>query len=383
MDLLAPSQRFDPYWGIHPQRPSYPFSVAPDEKVTRETLVRILRDHYEGTEFDLAAAHQHHVSSGSGSGSGSGPFGNPVRYDGPDYGLNGAWERAISIFRATFSFIAVSRPFLPDEIGGVVWYGQDAPHGSVYVPFWVGIRRWPVPWESGKQSVFGMDSAWWAFNLVNQIRMWRWDWMSRDVEGLQGELEEEIADEVHAVEHEALLHCKKNEDGGMWKCGKGAMEVLSLYVEDVTTRVLESWWQLAWNLVAKYSNGYVTTREGQGGQEAPGYPKEYLETVKEYTGFPNGRYYFAGEEPSWGVHLPEGGRPPKEKKKEEVVVEGVKVKDGGGGDGDEQQRWSIEWTSFVLGVVGGGVCVGAVVLVIRRIGRAKEGEGEGEGEVRI
>lgn len=160
MDLLAPSQRLDPYWGIHPSRPSYPFSVKPDKLVSRRDIYRILRDHYEGTEFDLTKR----LSAG--------PFGSPVRWDGDDKGVPGAWERAISIFRSSFTFVAVSRGDLPDEVGGVTWYGQDAAHGTVYVPFWVGQKKWNKAWGVGKQSKFSTDSAWWAFNVGSKRESW-------------------------------------------------------------------------------------------------------------------------------------------------------------------------------------------------------------------
>lgn len=33
-----------------------------------------------------------------------------------------------------WSFIIQSRPDMPDEVGGRVWYGPDAPLGSVWLP---------------------------------------------------------------------------------------------------------------------------------------------------------------------------------------------------------------------------------------------------------
>ena len=45
------------------------------------------------------------------------------------------------------------------------------------------------------------------------------------------------------------------------------------------------WWSLAFKLIAKYSNGLVTTGEGPGQRKAPGYPNWWLKEVG-YTDWP-------------------------------------------------------------------------------------------------
>lgn len=288
MDILAPSMRLDPYWGIHPNRPSYPFSIKPDMPVTRQKIYEILRDHYEGTEFDLT------------QGLAAGPFANPVRWDGDNKGVKGGWERAVSMFRTSFSFVALSRSFVPDEMA-VVFYGQDAPHGTVYLPFYVAQTGWPDAWARGKQTVFDTASGWWAFNFVNQWRMLRWDAIGGDVRELRETLEAEIEDSWTRTERKALRALSKGKT-------KGALQRLTEFAVGTAESVLEKWWQLAWRLVAKYSNGYVTVGEKPGEQSAPGYPKEWLERT-EFSGWPGRTFYKPGEEPKWGVRLPEGGRP--------------------------------------------------------------------------
>jgi len=55
----------------------------------------------------------------------AGPFGNPNRYPTPSKVLpedrkDLAGERAISMFRCSYSFISQARSWLPDPIGGVL-----------------------------------------------------------------------------------------------------------------------------------------------------------------------------------------------------------------------------------------------------------------------
>ncbi len=68
--LAAPSKDFSP-WVKDGFTKDYPFSVKPDRKLGVRDLMRLHRDHYEGTEFDLT------------KGTAAGPFGYPDRYYGP------------------------------------------------------------------------------------------------------------------------------------------------------------------------------------------------------------------------------------------------------------------------------------------------------------
>lgn len=56
-----------------------------DSAVGVERIVDLLKDTYEGTEFDLAKA------------PGAGPFGYPVRWGGNKQ--KGGWERPVSMYR--------------------------------------------------------------------------------------------------------------------------------------------------------------------------------------------------------------------------------------------------------------------------------------------
>lgn len=54
-DLLAPSLRLDPDWGYLQEAPTYPQAVVPEQPVSVRRFFGLLRDHYEGTPFDLTA----------------------------------------------------------------------------------------------------------------------------------------------------------------------------------------------------------------------------------------------------------------------------------------------------------------------------------------
>ncbi|CAM9101553.1 unnamed protein product, partial [Ascophyllum nodosum] len=52
LDIFAPSFGISPYTDSFAH--DYPFSVRPDEQVSVQDVIRVVRDHYEGTPFDLS-----------------------------------------------------------------------------------------------------------------------------------------------------------------------------------------------------------------------------------------------------------------------------------------------------------------------------------------
>ncbi len=153
----------------------------------------INRDHYEGTQFDLT------------KGMAAGPFGNPNRYPTPrsvkPAGTESLdWERAISIFRCSYSFVGQARSWLPDPIGGIIWFGEDAPHSTVYVPFYAGITHTPKSFSEGSREFFDKNYAWWAFNFVSNWADLKYSYMIEDIKKVQKEFEDQFFANQPAVE---------------------------------------------------------------------------------------------------------------------------------------------------------------------------------------
>lgn len=256
--LLAPSQEFP----ILDEYSAYPFSIKPDELVSVKDIMDIYSDHLEGTAYDLTTD------------AASEPFGNPNRWpisssQKPE-GMEGQdWERAIAMFRCSYSFVSQSRAWLPDAIGGVLWFGEDAPDTTVYVPIYCGVTEIPLPWTQGKRAEFDRDSAWWAFNLVNNWANLRWNAMYEEIRAKKATFEDVFFANQQAVEEEALK--LYNEDPAK------ALEYLTTVTCDNMNTVEQGWWDFAWYLIGKYYDGGVINDNGSMGRL--GYPQEYLEKV--------------------------------------------------------------------------------------------------------
>ena len=140
----APSQHLSPdYHRSKPGAQPYPFSLTPDAKLSAADVFALMRDHYEGTEFDMT------------QGIDAGPYGLPQRWrplawkvDGVEY----VWERPISTQQTAFSFVSQSRAWLPDPVGGLYWYGVDDTYTSCYIPLYCGIDALPKSYVGGSNA---------------------------------------------------------------------------------------------------------------------------------------------------------------------------------------------------------------------------------------
>jgi dipeptidase len=243
---VAPSNNYDP-WARR-----YPFAVKPDKKVSVQSVMALYRDHYEGTEFDLT------------KGPDAGPFGNPNRWATRSAPESGGWERAISMFRCSYCFVSQSRSWLPDAIGGVLWFGEDAPHATVYMPIYAGTTELPASLAVESRFEFSRNSAWWAFNFVENWSNLSYSYIIQDIKARQAKYEGEFFAMQSAVEGAAAALYAQNPDL--------AKTYLTRYTNDSINRVVSGWWSFADELVAKYGDGYIWSK-------TKGYPEDWLKFV--------------------------------------------------------------------------------------------------------
>jgi len=259
LDLMAPSLNLSPWME------RYPFSVKPDVPVTVQKVMEIERDHYEGTEFDLTQGLE------------AGPFGTPNRY--PTSGSqnpegSSGWERAISLFRTNFSTVVVARAGLPNWIGGLTWFGYDAPHSTCYIPLYCGATELPesfrVGMRGGSYDMFSRESAWWAFNFVSNWADLKYCYMIEDIKAVRDPIEEEFFAMQPFIEETALA--LYNQDPDL------SRSFLTTYTNASATRVVDAYWKLASQLVGRYADGYVYGDDTYQ-RDSVGYPQAWMDGV--------------------------------------------------------------------------------------------------------
>ena len=252
-DLLAPSLKLDP-WDVN-----LPFSIKPDKKVSKKDLMKIHRDSYEGTQFDMT------------KGMAAGPFGTPTRWGTRTRAQAGyvGWERSIAIFRCAYCVVLQCRDWLPDWIGGIAWFAEDNPKTACFVPFYAGNTKLPKAFEVGGRDKFERESAFWAFNFVANWAEIKFSYIFEDIQKKYSEFENEFYANQSGIEKKAVELYKQDP--------KKAQQFITDYSCKKAQRVVDEWWKFGDYLIAKYSDGYINLpKTGQ----SVGYPEEWLEKVE-------------------------------------------------------------------------------------------------------
>ncbi len=258
---LAPSQEFpEAYHRGVPGTDPYPLWIKPDEKISLAKVMDIMRDHYEGTPYDMT------------KGVDAGPYGMPNRWRPMTWEVDSVeyiWERPISTQQTGFSFISQSRSWLPDPIGGVYWYGVDDTYFSCYVPLYCGINKLPKPFTVGSLQKFSWESAWWVFNFVANFANLKYSYMKEDIQAVQAALEGTMLELQPEIEKTALALYESDP------------ELLQTYLTDYSVNrgehVVRRWRELGEFLICKYNDGYVKNEKGR--PEEKGYPEGWLQRV--------------------------------------------------------------------------------------------------------
>ncbi|CAM9850452.1 unnamed protein product [Scytosiphon promiscuus] len=245
LSSFAPSLGLSPFTDTLGQ--GHPFSAnRPDNLISVQDVWGLVRDHYEGTEFDMT------------KGLAAGPYGDVDRYDW-SASLDGStsledvkkgfFERSISIFRTSYSSVTQSRSFLPDEVGALLWLSQYKPSMSTFIPVYVGAQEVPRPYTIGSLLRFSKEASYWAFSVVG-------NWAERyrmyahvDVAAHQSQLEEPLfAGQVELEEAAAALVMDGDVDG--------ARAMLAHHTNDSAVAAVSSYHTLFDTLVARYHDGY-------------------------------------------------------------------------------------------------------------------------------
>ena len=142
--------------GKHEPMPLY---FKPKCKLSLADVMESNRDHYEGTPFD--------ITKDAGAGAYCMPYRpSPLtwKHESKTY-FN---ERPISTQQTAFTAVAQVRDYLPNAIGGVLWYANDDPNMSAYTPVYCANNAVPECYNVAEANdvTFSIKSAFWVCNWV-------------------------------------------------------------------------------------------------------------------------------------------------------------------------------------------------------------------------
>ena len=256
-----------------------PLYIKPDRKLSLRDVQNYMRDHYEGTDLDW----RYDV--------GAGPFNSPYRWSPLTWEVDSEQycnERPIATQQTGFSFVSQSRSWLPNEIGGILWFGLDDAAQSVYYPIYVGNTTMPKEMEVGNGDLYNFtwESAFWIHNWVSNMVYDRYSDKIVHVQELQDKLESCFETNQPEIEEKALALYKESKED--------ALKFLNDYSNTTITEGLQEWKKMGEYMMVKYLDGVVKKEENgkfkynEHGQPAspdrPGYPEEHLRKVIEETG---------------------------------------------------------------------------------------------------
>jgi dipeptidase len=254
-----------------------PLWIKPDTKLGPKDVMGMMRNYYQGTPMDMTKD------------VGAGPYGSTVRWRPMEWKVDGVTylhERAIATQQTGFSFVAQSRSWLPDPVGGINWFGVDDTYYTVYSPMYCGITKVPESFAVGNGDImtFSDNAAFWVFNQVTNFAYTRTRLLIGDLQKKQSELEDGYMNQTAEVDKTAEALYKKNP--------ADAVKYLTEFSVKAGNKTVSEWKGLYAFLFTKYVDGnvkearpvpkgykYVTPKLSQ-----PGYGDEWNRVIANSTG---------------------------------------------------------------------------------------------------
>ena len=269
----APSQNFSAdYWRCVEGAEPYPLFIKPDEKISVQSMMEFVRDHFHGTPYY------------TGEGIAAGPYGNPYRWRPVLFQLEGdttqyTWERPISQPQTAFSFITQARNWLPDPIGGICWYSVDDTYSNAFMPLYMGMQKMPASLTIADPLKFEWESAFWTFDLVANYAY-----------GLYNQTIDEIKQVQAEVENRAFMLSMAADKAAM-QLYENDKQIMTEYLTDFSVHnaeyTVKRWRDLGNHIFSKYNDRYIRLEDDPRPQvKGVGYPEYFLkQSVKERPGY--------------------------------------------------------------------------------------------------
>ena len=219
----------------------YPFSVKPDQPLTVQRLLDIMRDAYEGTEFDLT---KHPAFNPQGKKSPlARPWGPTELFDLLDIKP----KRALCTPTSGYVFVAQLRDWLPDTVGNCLWFAYGPAYTSCFVPIYAGVTDLPDAWDQAPDYTrISRNQMQWNFRLVFSLaNNLRYQDAVQDIQRVFGPAEAAFFKIQTQVERTAAEVLRKEGAGG-------AERFLDAYAEHCLTQVGYAYHELVDYLMFRY-----------------------------------------------------------------------------------------------------------------------------------
>lgn len=248
-----------------------PLWIKPAFKVDAQKFTSYMRNQYEGTEFDMT------------KGVCALPFGSKLRHSPLSFKVDGVeymHERPVATQQTGFVFVAQMRSWLPDYIGGILWFGVDDAASNIFVPMYCGINSIPECYneKNGNLLEYSPTSAFWIYNQVANFAYGKYSFMMQDIKKVQTAWETDFAKLIPAID-KAAQNLSETD----------ARNLLTTFSISQAENSTAAWKKLGEYLLVKYMDGNIK-KEQDGkflqnefhippGIIRAGYPEEILRRI--------------------------------------------------------------------------------------------------------
>ena len=271
------AEDFDRYlpWALGKDKDAedMPLWIVPNRKLSVADVENGMRDHYEGTALALDT-----------TSIGGGIYEMPYRPTPLTFTVDGKQyfnERPISTQQTAFTFVSQLRSWLPREIGGVLWFGNDDANMVAYTPVYCGNTVQPACYNTkGADAVtFSSDNAFWLCNMVSNMVYPRYSQLFPELKAVRDSLETSYFANQTSIEKQAA---------DLYQTDKAAaLKLLNNYSNTKADEMLASWKHLATRIIVKY-NDMAVKKEKDGkllqSVTRPGYPASFGRKLVKETG---------------------------------------------------------------------------------------------------
>jgi len=266
----------------HNAKNRLPLYIKPKEKVTVKMIADVMRDHYDGTALDM--------TKDVGAGGHALPYRwRPMTFKVDDKSYTN--ERAIATQQTGFWLLGQARNWLPDEIGGIFWFGVDDAATSALTPIYSSSLRVPECFRvgNGDMLTYSPTSAFWIFNRVTNFAYLRYDMLAPEIRKVGDDHEIKAIERTAAIDAAAMMLYKESP--------AKAREFLTDYSVNTAQELFDKWVNLDRYLLVKYIDGNIKNQDADGCflnngfsksipafPKQPGYSEEWKRAVKENAG---------------------------------------------------------------------------------------------------
>mgnify|MGYP002624548627 CR=1 FL=1 len=262
--------------GIEQNCEEMPWCIKPDTLVSINAMKQAMRDHFEGTPFDMTSD----ISAG--------PYEAPYRPTPLYYEVDGKKyfnERPISTQQTAVTYIAQLHAGQPAYVGGVLWVGCDDANMVCYTPVYGCATQVPQCYAEGTADpfTFSMHSAYWLCNAVSNFVYPRYSQLFPEVQYLRDRLDRDFESLVTRTDAEVA-----NMDAD------AARRHLTNLGLRTAQAMMVQWQSLFERLIVKYNDISIKPEENgmylrtPGGDHVPvtrpGFNKPYRRAIVNATG---------------------------------------------------------------------------------------------------